>query len=229
MEKTTSFDSGTQIAERPSTLTNLTIGAASASVVLFALLHILKPEYDPSWRLASEYAIGDYGWLMRLVFFALVLGCACLFFMLRTQTRSIPGKIGLGFLLATCLGMTMAGLFAIDPITSTPDQATTHGSLHGLASMIGVPGFPIAAILISLSLGRVPSLASYRTPLVLSALLIWISLVWMIATLAVMLPQNGGFGPAVTIGWPNRLMILAYNAWLITAALAAEKLRKQKG
>ena len=39
----------------------------------------------------------------------------------------------------------------------------------------------------------------------------------MLVVLAVTLPASGGFGPNVPVGWPNRLMILAYCAWLVIA------------
>jgi hypothetical protein len=38
----------------------LSFTAAVAFLVLLAILHIIKPDYDPSWRFISEYLIGDY-------------------------------------------------------------------------------------------------------------------------------------------------------------------------
>jgi hypothetical protein len=35
--------------------------------------HFLKPEFDPSWRMVSEYAIGRWGWVMQLAFFSLTI------------------------------------------------------------------------------------------------------------------------------------------------------------
>ena len=41
----------------------------------------------------------------------------------------------------------------------------------------------------------------------------------MDAILFTTLPRNGGkFGPEVPIGWPNRLLVVAYAAWLIALA-----------
>jgi hypothetical protein len=37
---------------------------------ILLLLHFLKPELDPTWRMISEYEIGCPGWLMRLAFFS---------------------------------------------------------------------------------------------------------------------------------------------------------------
>lgn len=218
MEQTTFIDRSVEKDRVVLNAARISIAGAAASLAMLAAVHILKPEFDPSWRMVSEYAIGDYGWVMKLGFICMALACAALFFAIRPYVKTVGGKIGLGFLLATCFGMAMAGVFAIDPITGSADQITTHGSLHGLASLIGVPSFPIAAILISVSLGRNPAVQPFRRLRIGTALLILISLIWMVATIAVLMPSAGGFGPSVILGWPNRVLFLAYGAWLITTA-----------
>jgi hypothetical protein len=30
-------------------------------VLLLASLHVLEPEFDPTWRFTSEYALGNFG------------------------------------------------------------------------------------------------------------------------------------------------------------------------
>jgi len=47
----------------------LSIVFAIVFLFLLLLLHFLKREFDPSWRMISEYEIGHFGWLMRLAFF----------------------------------------------------------------------------------------------------------------------------------------------------------------
>src|SRR5688572_28628383 len=110
----------------------LALAGAAAFVLLLAVLHILKPELDPSWRFISEYAIGDHGWLMALAFCSLATAYAALFVALRSQIRSLDGRIGLGLLLVSALGLTMAGVFTSDPITTVPSAATPSGRLHNL-------------------------------------------------------------------------------------------------
>ena len=51
----------------------LALATSALFVVLLAALHVLKSELDPSWRFISEYAIGDYGWMMVLAFLSLAL------------------------------------------------------------------------------------------------------------------------------------------------------------
>ncbi len=37
------------------------LNAVVLAVGLVALLHRLEPEFDPSWRMLSEYSLGRYG------------------------------------------------------------------------------------------------------------------------------------------------------------------------
>jgi hypothetical protein len=57
----------------------VSFGAAGAFLVLLAILHVIKPELEPSWHPASEYAIGDYGWVMMIAIFSMALSCLALF------------------------------------------------------------------------------------------------------------------------------------------------------
>jgi hypothetical protein len=211
------------------TAARLSLASATMSLVLLAALHVIKPEFDPSWRMVSEYAIGEHGWVMRLAFLSLAFSFASLFVAIRSQTRTVGGRIGLAVLLASAAAMSAAAVFAIDPIAASKDELTTHGNLHALASMIGVPGLPVAAVLISRGLARNQAWSSARRSLLWSANLTWISVLLIVLTLAVMLPQAGGkFGPDVLIGWPNRLMIVAYCAWLMVVAWRVAQLTRQR-
>ncbi|AJY73522.1 DUF998 domain-containing protein [Paenibacillus beijingensis] len=215
----------TQISQ---TAARLSWASAVLFLVLLAALHVIKPEFDPSWRMVSEYAIGRNGWVMTVAFLSLSVSCAALFVAIRSQIRTAGGYVGLTLLLISAAAIAAAAFFTIDPITASKDSLTTHGNLHGLASMIGNPGLTIAAILISRSLTRAPSWSPARRSILWMSNLIWICLLLMLLTLAVMLPGSGGkFGPDVLIGWPNRLLMAAYGAWLISAASRALKLHRQ--
>ena len=196
----------------------LSWAAAATSLVLLAALHALSPEFDPSWRMVSEYALGRYGWGLALMFLSMSLASFALFFAIKPQIRTMGGKIGLGFLLAAGVGMAMASVFDV-----------TKG-LHALASLIGIPGLAIVPVLISVSLVRSnPEWVSTRRVLRWIANLPWISLVLMLALLFVGLSQTGGkFGPDVLIGWPNRLLMGGYGVWLITVALRALQLQRNR-
>jgi hypothetical protein len=162
--------------------------------------------------MVSEYALGEYSWVLALMFLTWALSCLALFFAIKPYIQTVAGKIGLVFLIAAAVGMSMAAIFDV-----------SH-SLHGLAAMIGMPSLPIAAMLTSLSLVHHPAWSPARRPLLWTANLTWLSLVLMFATVFIGLSQSGGeFGPHILAGWPNRFLIVAYCAWLITTAWRADQ------
>lgn len=211
------------------TAARLSLAAAATFLVLLALLHIIKPELDPSWHMISEYEIGESGWVMRLAFLALSFSNASLFVAIRAHVRTIGGRVGLAFFLLGVIGTAMGGIFITDPITATKDQLTTHGNLHGVGALLGIPTLPIAATLISRALAFGPAWASARRPLLWAATLSWVGFVGFAVSMAVMMPRgHGKFTPDVLIGWPNRFLVVAYAAWQVTVAWQALKVRHSR-
>lgn len=206
----------------------VSVGLAGLALVLMVLLHIVEPEFDPSWRFVSEYANGDQGWMMQLVFLSLAGGLLASFFAIKSQVQTIWGKIGLAVSLLAVTAMSAAAFFAIDPITSSKDELTTQGNIHGLTAMVGNPSFGLAALLIGISLTRSSLWAGSRRALLAMANFPWISFVIMLGSMFATLPKDGTFGPDVLIGWPNRLVILAYIVWIGGIGLLALKARAKK-
>src|SRR5215204_13230 len=116
----------------------LAFAGAATLVVLLAALHFIEGELDPSWHFISEYAIGDYGWMMVVAFLSLALSYVRLFVAIRLQLRTIVGHIGLALLLVSALGLTIAAIFTTDPITVSEDALTTEGTLHNLGGTLGM-------------------------------------------------------------------------------------------
>ena len=52
----------------------LALGAGLGFALLLVLLHVLRPDLDPSWRFISEYAIGNFGYLMIIAFLSFSAG-----------------------------------------------------------------------------------------------------------------------------------------------------------
>src|SRR5215207_10131316 len=117
----------------------LAFAGAFTLAVLLVALHFIKPELDPSWHFISEYTIGRYGWMMVLAFLSLALGYVGLFVAIRSQLRTIIGRIGLALLLVSALGLIIAAVFTTDPITVSEDAVTTEGTLHNLAGRSASP------------------------------------------------------------------------------------------
>jgi TctA family transporter len=68
------------------------------------------------------------------------------------------GRIGLRFLIVAGVGEAMASVFDV-----------THETGHGVAGLLGVLGFPVAALLLSVALGQE---ASWR---VAKKALLWVA------------------------------------------------------
>lgn len=194
----------------------LSVVASIASLAFLAVLHLLSPEFNPSARMVSEYALGSYSRILLLMFLTWAFSCIALFFAIKSPVTTVGGKIGLGFLLLAAVGMTMGGLFDV------------NHDLHGLAAMIGMPSLPIAAVLISVSLGRNPSWTSARQSLLWTAILTWVSLVLMNIAIFTGFSQTGDILPGAWFGWANRLLIVAYNVWLMVVAWQARQMRPSR-
>src|SRR5258708_39641994 len=210
----------------------LAIAAAAVALLLLASLHVLSPEFDPSFRMVSEYALGHYGWVLSLMFLAWGISAWALAVALWSQVKTRAGKVGLWFLVIAGLGEAMASVFDI-----------THDPGHSIAGVLGIGGFPIAAMLLSVSLGRTQAWRGAKSLLLWIANLNWLSVVLLVATLVLMtvqfaqvsggqLPQHAPTHlPAGVLGldgWADRLIILSNCLWVVVAALQAMKVADQR-
>jgi hypothetical protein len=185
---------------------------SGATLGCLAGLHILSPEFDPSWHVVSEYALGGHSWVLSSMFLAWALSSWALALAIHSQVRTFWGKVGLVFLVISGAGEALAAPFDV-----------TYPVLHGLAGLLGVPTLPIAAMLITVSLGSTPAWAAARRRLLWMANLTWVSLALLVAA---MLTLTGSiFGVQVPIGWPNRLLVGIYVLWAMSMALQVLRLR----
>lgn len=205
--------------------------ATLAALLFLAALHVLSPEFSPAWRMVSEYAFGHYGWVLSLMFLSWGIGTWALVLALRPLVQIPAGKTGLVFLVIAGLGEAMASVFDVN-----------HPIGHGIAGLLGVLGFPVAALLLSVALGRSATWRSVRRLLLWLANLSWISVVLLIATLALMTTEmaraSGGHlpnhapkalppGVLPLDGWVDRLIILTNCAWVLVAAWHALALARR--
>lgn len=206
----------------------LSIGAAATTLLLLVSLHMLSPAFDPSYRMVSEYALGQYGWVLSLMFLAWGISAWALAVALWSQVHTRAGKIGLWLLVIAGLGEAMASVFDI-----------THDTGHSIAGVLGMGGFPVAAVVLSISLGRTQTWRGAKALLLWLAHLNWISVVLLVATLVLMtmqiaqaygghLPQQApAHLPAGVLGldgWADRLIVLSNCVWVGVAARQVLKL-----
>lgn len=195
--------------------------ATVVSLAALMALHVVSPQFAPSWRMVSEYAKGSYPWLLMIVFFGWAAGSFALLLALWPLSASTLSKIGLVFLFLAGIGQVMGGLFDI------------NHKLHGPAAMIGIPSLCIAAVLLTLAMARQTDLTA---PPVWSAHLPWISFVLMLGAFALFMSALKGAGIDVSsqtsplkelpvgvsgyVGWANRLLFAAAYTWTALTSLA---------
>jgi hypothetical protein len=210
----------------------LAILATGATLLLLASLHVLSPEFSPSWRVISEYALGHYAWVLSLMFLCWGIGSWALAVAIWSEIHTNSGRLGLWFLIIAGVGEAMASIFDVK-----------HPIGHGVAGLLGVIGFPIAALLLSVALGRNETWSTARRPLLWIANLSWISVVLLIAALATMTMQmariNGGHLPQhapkslpagvfALDGWADRLIVVSNCAWVLLADWHAIPVRRKR-
>jgi hypothetical protein len=191
---------------------------------------VLSPEFAPSWRVISEYALGRYGWVLSLMFVAMGSSSWALAAAIWPHVRTNGGWAGLWLLIVAGSGGVMASYFDIN-----------HEVGHGVAGLLGVLGFPVAAMLLSISLGHDEEWRGARRGLLWLANLSWISVVLLVAALAIMtmqfshvygghLPQHAPKSlPAGVLGldgWADRLIVLSNCAWVIFTAWHALRVQR---
>jgi hypothetical protein len=196
----------------------IAIGSAAVAIVALAALHVLKPDIDPRRTMISQYALGRYGWLMAVCFAAFSVASTSLCIALFGRVPSALGVVGLFFLFDAAVGLAMAAVFRMDPVSTPPSQMSFTGRMHGVSFLIGVPCQVLSVLLLSLALGQQGSHAA--APLLALTAVIWLCLVTMIAIMAMVGPGKppNPNGPERFLGFPNRMFMIAYGVWLMAVA-----------
>jgi hypothetical protein len=124
------------------------LGLAGPAVFLsiLALLHALAPETNDTGAI-SEYALGDYGWLMNIAFIAAGIGIAALALSLAVALRQSRGaRAGQALLLISALGWILLGAGNIDPEGA---DTSWHGVVHGVGFFLASPASLVAMFVLA--------------------------------------------------------------------------------
>jgi hypothetical membrane protein len=199
----------------------IALAATAVSCVCLILLHFLSPEFSPSWRMVSEYANGGWPMMLAVVFAGWAVSSFALAIALWPLSSTTLGKIGLALLILGGIGQTMGGLFDI------------NHRLHGPAAMIGIPSLCVAAIILTIALGRREGI---EAPPVWSAHMPWVSFALMLGAFALFFSALKAAGIDVSgqaeplkelpsgvsgyVGWANRLLFAASYLWAALASLS---------
>ena len=163
----------------------------------------LEPEVNDS-DAVSEYALGDFGWLMNVAFFSGAAGIGALAFVLhRSLTRSRAAVAGIVLLSLAAVAWVLLGPGNIDPEGA---DATTHGLIHGIGFLLGLPTRLAAPLVLAAAFRRDERWANHRR----------LTLVLGIAALAAEVAGFADLASVVTLR-------LALGLWLVWIALTGAR------
>ena len=203
------------------------VAAVSYQILLFVAL-VVRPELDSSWQPISEYAIGRLGWVTVVAFLLSATSYLLLFLALRTHTVARPGRVGLGLLLVCAIGTVGAGVFISDPIQTPQNSLSPIVSVHVFSAGASLVLLPFAAVCINVSLARTRLWRPKRRLLVVTAGLPLLGLLSFVVAMAMITPLGDAnmpqYGPGVSIGWPNRIVLLIYTTWTVALAWVLSRL-----
>ena len=196
-------------------------------ILTLAVLHYLEPEFDPKWRMISEYEIGKYGYLMQGAFFAWAASVLSMAIVAWNFVGTAGGIIGWVLFIIIMLALVGAGYFKTNAIT---DNSTSRdNTIHTLCGAIVILTFPIASTLVANALLRSPFWAPYTLAVFNFTLLNWLGMIGFFGSILWSRkkdPSAGRVGPKVLLGWPNRIMVLLYNVWVIVLAVCVIQMMK---
>ena len=202
----------------------LSLLCGALALLSLSALHVVSPEFQPSWHMISEYALGKYKILITSFF--LLWGASSIFLALAlwNSMNTTWATIGLVLLLVSAVGEIMGGLFDV------------KHKLHGFSFLLGVPSLPIAAMLIGYQLIEQANWADNSSLLLFASHATWISLVIMGIAMVVMMsgfkksgipmgpdvppPQSVPPGVIALAGYANRLLVICYVGWLMMVVVS---------
>ncbi|HQQ97068.1 MAG TPA: DUF998 domain-containing protein [Cyclobacteriaceae bacterium] len=201
----------------------LSIASGIMQILLLAALHFLSPKFDPTWRVISEYALGQFSWVLSLMFITGALNVWALVYSLKNEIITKSGRVGLVFLIISGIGTALAAVFEIP-----------H-PLHNIAGLLGVLGLPLGAMLVSISISRMPRWMNAKNVILWTANLTWIGLAVFVVSMIVLMVTYARAGGDMSIkpdaiekvlphgtiaynGIANRILVLLTPLWTIAVA-----------
>lgn len=195
------------VSARSSRSAMVAIAAVVAYWTLSTAVIVVNPQWDPTDRQLSEYALGHHGWLQVGAFVATGVAYAALLVGLRRHVTGTAGRIGLALLAICAVGAVGVGMFVTDPMTTPPEELSTRGLLHMLFGAAQLVLLPFAAVLVTRALARATNRPGLR----------WVAMLPLVAFVTCWVPQVAGLLDADVL---DRLLFLAYTIWVVVVARA---------
>jgi len=156
----------------------LALVGIAVKFLTIAALHFVRPDVNPVLEPISNYGVGPYGFLLTVADIGSILATFALVFGLYLGIGP-PGRsyVGLFFLGLYGVSELLAGIFPID----VGGEATTAGTIHNIVGNISFFCFPIAAILLSLRMGKDEQWRSLRRPAFALSIVVGLTVILTIA------------------------------------------------
>jgi len=127
-------------------------------VVIIIVMHKLRPDYNPKSRYISEYAVGKYGLLAASSFVAFGLAILEIYLCLQTVLPiRVKSNIGLNLMAIWGVATVITGFFKVD---LKNEQMSLPGTVHIIASGIGVTASTIGLLFLAIDFARYKSTQS---------------------------------------------------------------------
>jgi hypothetical membrane protein len=184
----------------------LALVGIAVKFLTIAALHFLRPDVNPVLEPISNYGVGPYGFLLTVADIGSVLATFALVFGLYLGIAP-PGRSYVGLFLLALYGVSelLAGIFPID----VGGEATTAGTIHTIVGNISFFCLPIAAILLSLRMGKDEQWRSLRRPALALSIVVVLTVILTIA----------GFNLGIGFGVTQRVANVAVLVWMLVVAL----------
>jgi hypothetical protein len=137
-------------------------------------------------------------------------------------TWTALGPLSRTWFILIAIALFGAGTFKTDPITAS--TTSWVNTIHTLCGAVVILTFPPAASLATGNLLRILPWAAAPRVLLTGTVLTWIGMVTFLTSIPssrAVGPSADGSGTHTYPGWPNRFMVVAYAAWIMTAAAIA--------
>jgi hypothetical membrane protein len=188
-------------------------------VAIVALLHALAPETNDTGAI-SEYALGDYGWLMNIAFISAGIGFAALAFLFKEALRQSRGRrAGEVLLLIAALGWILLGAGNIDREGA---DTTWHGVVHGIGFLLAFPASLAAMFVLARVLRGDPGWNTLRRLTRWAAVVALLA--FLLAFMDVLEPLTFRLSLAVVLAWVMVASARLAGLWAFSSPEAARPL-----
>ena len=196
----------------PAFFGSITIVCFAYATLALLLMHLLRPDYAPAIHMISEYAVGQYGWVMMTCFLAMACGCLTLLFgLVRSGPGSAVAWAGTLLLALPAMGLVVSALYPMDGSGTSP---TRTGEIHDISFLINVVSIFLATVLLSVGFGSSPRWRSFQRIAVILSLLIVLAFILQFLTIQ----WRELFGLA------NRFFVVVLFTWFFATSLELRKM-----